>query len=258
MASYGPRLINRIKRLLSPSNSTKGKGEAPNSQEKAKYGESLIKNSFINIHKLQLLKNFQHQQFQQNTWKYSSTFVQGDRDEAMEVFLDHNGQIKRPYERAIAFEFCKIDRWYMPDCVPGILSRVDITHAGRPDERPDKPQRVITVLHAEGQYIHLAPGKPFLIEPDDEYYQAVEAHFVRRGIEFIRDGIDISGWAQTFGTYNGQRNKKTGITSTGTGRGQHSNTPVIAQWGPDFADFSISYTIAEVKANRGSWTSGGP
>lgn len=258
MASCGSRLINRIKRFFTLQSPKKGKGEPTKGKGKPIYGESLLRNAYVDFHKYRQIQKF-HQQSME-TWTSTSTYVANDCDEPAEVFLDENGDIREPLVRGTAYDFCKLDRWYMPDCVPGIISKVDITNMHPGDlEIQGRARRVITVLHANDKYIHLAPRKVFYIEPDDDYYAMVESHFIRRGIDFIREqnvnSKDWDNWAKTFGTPYGQRSNKTGVTVIGSGGKRHSNTPIVTCWGPDVSSFSCS--ISEAKNAPGpSWTIG--
>jgi hypothetical protein len=251
VASYGHRLLDGLKRLFRLKNSRKAKEELP----KAHFGESLITSSFMDLRNLQLMQKYQEEFFE--THSTTTTFVPNDKDEACEVFLDSDGNIRQPFEKHISYDFCKIDRWYMPDCVPGIISRINVTHVDRHPgdlESQGKLKKVITVLHAEGKYIHLSPGHvKFLIEPGDQHYHIVEDHFARRGVAYIRDGQDMN---LATGTTYGQRNKTIGITGTQTGRRQPSNPPVVA-WGPDFSEYKVSYTYGG-PANKHPWTNSGP
>jgi hypothetical protein len=269
VASYGPRIVNRIKRLFGIGNSKKGQGEPFPAKGGPQYGKSPLSNAYVNYHKYREIQKFHEKQM--GNWTFTSTFVPNDCDEVAEVFLDDEGNIKEPLVRGTAFDFCKLDRWYMPDCVPGIISKVDITYAGRPNEHPGdmrnqgRPSKIITVLHANDKYIHLAPRSIFYIEPDDEYYAAVEAHFIRRGIDFVREqdvnSKDWENWAKTFGTPHGS-NKTS--TYTGSNGRRYQNSPIITHWGPDFSSYSsYSCTVAEAKIAAPSngpatWTTSGP
>ena len=260
MASPGHSFLNRLKRFLTPKNAKEAKEKAPKGQGRPQYGKSFIENALPHFH---ALRELQKTQFHQSWSMSSTTTVTGDCDEPAEVFLDENGQIREPLERGIAYDFCKLDRWYMPDCVPGIVSRVDITHAGRYcDLARENKTRIITVLHANDRYIHLAPQHVFYLEPNDHYYADVVAHFARRGIEHIREGSvsskDWDKWAKTFGTTNGQRNQKTGTTSTGSSGGRNQNPPRVA-WGFDPAEGeSYSAFTFVTREETWVWTSKGP
>ncbi|MGI9571285.1 MAG: hypothetical protein ACR2PH_16460 [Desulfobulbia bacterium] len=250
MASPGPSLFKRFLSLFRPPNARKvqGKAKEGHSQPNANgriYGESVLSNVYETwIKHTRLRKTFFEHQMNATWTSTKSTFVPEDCDEPAEVFLDENGQIQEPLERKIAFDFCNLDRWCMPDCVPGIVSRVDIT---RHDGFPSKPVKIITVLYANDKYIHLAPQQIFYIEPEDDYYKTVEAHFFNRGIDYIREtkvnSADWDNWAKQFGNKNGFRNQKTSTTNNRTARGRAKNPQVVSGRGIDPDFFYITTTI---------------
>lgn len=265
MASSDPQITNRIKHLSALRNQGEGKGEAtegkgtPNKNGDV-FGESVLWAAYRGFKKLQTMQQF-HQEYQlqrHQSWTWNSTFVDS-HDEVAEIFLDADGNIEEPLVRGVAFDLCRIDRWYMPDCIPAIISRVDISHCKKPVGLDKK--KIITVLYADGKYIHLDPEwlravkrRTFYIEPEDSYYEAVEVHFIRRGIDHIREQNVIPG-SQNWATFK-PNEYKTNIAVFGTHGGGNPKSPIINQSRCDRAGGFATYTTAATTNKISSWTIG--
>jgi hypothetical protein len=164
--------------------------------------------------------------------------------------------------------------------------------AGRKDENP-KTLHIITVLFAD-KYIHLAPRRVFFIEPDDDYYQAVEAHFISRGIDHVRDekpvefrepqfpknaitGQQLVAVNKDIWTFNqdawiltekaksqpyGSTNKTTSQSNVRAFGRKLANSPLSVRWDPSITDFSVSPTPADdalaytAASFQSPWTTG--
>lgn len=271
MACGRPSFTNRFLRFLGSQSAKEAKKKPSTTKETSAYGSSPLTKVYSKwfAHN-EYLKHMQTQWARNDNTFFTTEMLEKAQtipDNSMEVFLDDNGNIIEPLKRGISFDFCSIDRWYMPDCVPGIRSLVDITYVGRPASRVwvTKTPKIITVLFANNRYIHLAPREIFYIESKDEYFGVVEAHFVRRGIDHITDVLPNSEasnfpknavqgqiYNQQAWMSNGQPNKAVGSTNNRTFGGRTPNVKITNIWDLSLNNFYIANT--PVRHSSEGWT----
>lgn len=206
--------------------------------------------------------NSQSKSFSSQSPKYETySFVQesaDDSDYPLEVFLDEDGNIKQPLKQGVAFNYCSFDRWSMPDCVPGIQSKVSVQNFAHSPWM--SALYTITVIFANDKYILLVLNKASYIEPDHKHFDIIEAHFVKRGIEHLVDRVPDPN-SLTWNKKYGRTNQATRTSNVGPRRRKHSNVKITSHWDPALSGFSITvsdYTtgnpqIRTLKVAPGTW-----
>lgn len=171
-------------------------------------------------------------------------------DYPVEVYLDNNGEFLEPLEVGIAFDYCCLARWYMPDCVPGVLSHILLE-----DKMGDRGYvfnsaedgwctELVRVICAEGKYILVNANK--VLGEHDNNYAAIENHFNARGIDFVVDEIPETTESRTENGPTIKTQVRRGITSD---RVWPITTKAVVKWDPAATSFS-SVSISGIPAGQ--------
>lgn len=194
MAHGKSSFVQRLQAFVGITGATGSQGkaqEAPAATFTANgnvYGESLLAKAWLSYNNLQKMRdaNDRFRREYAEMWRHEEehsffSFVPNFRDIPVEVFVCETGRIKQPYERGIAYEFCKLDHWYNPSCRPGIISAI------MPENKPQvyAKRPTFVVLFAEEQYIELQP-EPRIIT-DERTLRLCDLHFEKRGFDYLDD-----------------------------------------------------------------------
>jgi hypothetical protein len=142
------------------------------------YGESILKKAWESYNSGKFVQEYMQ------SWTHNEdpffAFHPSLGDYPVEIFVDESGKVCWPFERGVAYEFCKLDHWCNPSCRPGIISVMV------PANKPGVYTReTVVVLFAEEQYIELQPTARVIT--DARMIRLCDEHFQRRGFEYLDD-----------------------------------------------------------------------